>query len=111
MTEPKFSDMPAAKKALADAIAGLEAEGLPEAWVRGVVDVFCKMADDLLAGSMANLESTLAAAIRRVYDMEAVENDRYAQALDGIPGQHAAASWHRAMADRFRAKAKVVPDA
>jgi hypothetical protein len=106
----KFSDIPGAKEALDEALAGLKAEGLPDEWAEGITAAFAEMADLIFESTGATLERTLAETVRRVYAVEAAENDRHAHSLDGIPGQHAAASWHRAMADRFRAKAKVVPN-
>lgn len=109
--DPKLSTMPGVKEALAEAVAGLVAGGLPAVWADGFRNALAEMADGLLAIAAANLERQLATAAQRIYEMEAVENDRHARTLDALPGQQAAASWHRAMAARFRAKAKVVPGA
>jgi hypothetical protein len=110
-TPEKLSDVPAVKAALDETIEGMRAQGLPDEWADGIRDALTEMADGLLDIAAANLEAHLATAVQRIYGMEAAENDRHAQALDGIPGQQASASWHRAMAQLFRAKAKVVPGA
>jgi hypothetical protein len=96
MTDPtpvaKLSDIPGAKEALDEALAGLKEEGLPDEWAEGITDAFAEMANLIFESTGVTLEKTLAKTVRRVYEMEAAENDRHAQALDGIPGQHAAAS-------------------
>jgi len=113
MPEPtlieKLSDMPGVKNALDAALAGLKAEGMPDVWAEGITDAFAEMANQIFESTGATLEKTLGETVRRIYEMEAAENDRHAQALNGIPGQQAAAAWHRAMAARFRAKARVMP--